>query len=219
MTWLFAASELESFRLTGAVNNYGVATNSSYFDPVFSKASFVCNNVANDAYADFPNQTELWVHAYVVLAGYIQNQVFLSLIDSATGTERIQLQQSGNYQSGTLALGYWNGSGFTYLTALPIANNGLHTLDLHIKLDAVVGVVSFYSDGVLIGSFTGNTSGIATAFKSLRAVGGGSCPYLSQMIVGDGAQSTVGLRLQTLQPAAGGNANNWTGGTKHDHGI
>jgi hypothetical protein len=135
------------------------------------------------------------------------------MLDSATGTNRIQLEV--DYSStAKLRLGYYNGSGFTYLTESAFNSYTIYTIDVHVKLDGSAGVVEFYVNGNLVGSFSGDTSGIATSFSGIEIYSSGyGSTYWSQCMVGDGAQSTVGLKLLTLEPQASGTANNWTNGS------
>jgi hypothetical protein len=218
MTWLFAGSELESFRLTGSLSNYAFLTGSTWLDTALSKAAIMCNgNAGDDAYADFADQTEVWAHMHLTTNNNgLYAAPYAALMDSATGSNRVQLEAYSASSVWYLRLGYWNGASFTYLTTVPIGPQSQYEVDIHVKLDGAAGAVEFYVDGTLIGSFSGDTSAIATAFNALRLINVYSYePGFSQVIIGDGAQSTAGLRLMTLQPSGVGAANGWTDGSAY----
>lgn len=113
----------------------------------------------------FAAASDIWFSAYLY-AGSTSSGV-VALIFSSGGTDLFRaISGSGT----TLRLEYWNGSAwvaaFTAATAMAAATR--FRFDVHIKIADSGGVLELYTNGSLIGSFTGDT--LLTAATTLDKV-------------------------------------------------
>jgi hypothetical protein len=124
----------------------------------------------------------------------------------------------------------WNNSGAFMIYVLGVlkitgatafSNNTWYRVELHVKIDPINGLVEFRLDGVLDGTWWGNT-GSGTILDHLRIyAGGGGAGLQNSFYVDDIAiNDTAGLfdnswigdgHVIALVPNANGDANQWTG--------
>lgn len=110
---------------------------------------------------------------------------------------------------------YWDGAAWVILTG-ELAKEEKHYIDINFKIDASAGFFVIYLDGQEIGRFEGKTNHNGSNISRLIFTGdmlaSGSSPFvaISQLIVSD-SESTIDMRLATLEVDGEGATSGWTG--------
>jgi hypothetical protein len=179
----------------------------------------------------FPAQTDFWVH-FVVCYETVSNTgttPWFFLIDSTTKQICMQWDPdsgTGDYNNGEADWDweYWDGAAFQELTRRggdPNAHSWRHSValmfvvDLHYKIDNS-GTIDVYMDGVLRGTFAGDTlvtgvTGVDTIlWQNPSTLGSATAAWVTELIVA--TEDTRGMRVATLSPAGNSGTNTaWTG--------
>jgi hypothetical protein len=218
MTILFVGSEQEAFSLVGA-SNITLNTTSSYFQSAYSRGSI---KIVGTSYAGtaFNSQTELWVHDTVAFGVTVQpatssSRIFRLVNSSSVECVKLTTLSGVPEINSVFRVGYWNGSSFTYLNSPFVpSQNTTYDIDLHVRIASFGGVVEFYIDGVLVSSFSGDTSAIGSGITKveLSSKNEDNTSYHthhSQLIIS--TSTTLGMKVATLSVSGAGATSEWTG--------
>lgn len=218
MAILFAASELESFQLSG-FDRVSQVTTAGRFDSDYSRAAIRCSRNAFIR-ADFTAVAEGWLHFLVYPtdnnSGGQDGQCF-RLIDVAND-QQVLIFDADN---GVWNLEYWNGASFTEITPNISGGAGgtfpegeLVTIDVHWKIDGVSGVWELFINGVSQAVFNGDTTdGDYASISRVELSSGNDIDttadfFFSEVIVA--SEETTTWRLSTLDATGAGSNSAWT---------
>jgi len=213
MAILFAAGEQEAFTAgtiagtdTGNPTDANFQTNSLRLQA----GQTLTHNLAS-------SQTELWIHCRYAFETdtAVGDDAIITIEDSGTGDVFAQLDSLDS----DLRMQYFSGAGFTTIsTSGGLSNDTNYTIDIHILLHDTTGLIEWFLDGVLQGTFVGDTIQTATATTIDQVIwrtyvhSGGSTQevnYTEFLITN--SEATTGWRVATLRPTADGNDTSWTG--------
>lgn len=205
---------LDSPLVTSAPTNLAVATTrlrshvrAGFYFPVISVSA-----TAQTAAAI----TEGWISFYYggVTTGNSSGQNIFAPRNAGGTASLFTLQHNGNDLG--IKLINPNDSSNTTLTAVGYGLN--YKFDFNFKINATTGFIYVYRDGVLIYSYTGNTTASSTLASvgqlwfgstDLGATDINSQTIFSEVLVSD--ESTIGSKVITRPFTAFGDVNQWTG--------
>lgn len=209
MAIVFVGGESDSFQfLAGVLQN-----TSGYFDANYSRGA-VNSLVEFYAYADGGPYPELWFHVYHADSQQPTNgRVFLQLEDSS-GQGIVRLV--GTATINVLQFQYWDGASWQNIsTPFTFPVNTFRTIDIHCKIDPVVGEFIFYGNGIAQASLTGNTdffgcTGVNRArLQSLSSSSTAGASGFSQCCMS--TVNSTSYKISTIAPNAAGSTAGWTG--------
>ena len=209
MAIVFVGGESDSFQFLG-----GVLQNTSlYFDSNYSRGA-VNSLTEFYAYADGGPYPELWFHVYHADSQPPTNgRVFLQLEDSlGQGIVRVV----GTPTVDVLQFQHWDGTSWQNIsTPFTFPRNAFRVIDIHCKIDPVVGEFTFYGNGVAQASLTGDTDffgckGVNRArLQSLSSSSAASNSGFSQCCMS--TVNSTSYKVSTIAPNANGSTSGWTG--------
>lgn len=209
MTILFVGSEQEAFSLVGA-SNISLTTTAGLYQSTYSRGAITTDGTSY-AEAAFSSQTEIWIHDTIAAINAVSSGGELIKVYNTSSLKcaSVKINAGGN-----IGVSYYNGSSYVdVMSAFSISPNSTYDIDFHVKIASFGGVVEFYLDGVLMSSFSGNTSSLGTNINVLRISNVSSAlstPWChSQVIVS--TTMTVGMKLATLAITGAGTSSQWTG--------
>jgi hypothetical protein len=218
MTILFAGSEQEAFSLVGA-SGISLVTTAGRYQSDYSRGAMKIYDAAW-AQTTFTPQTELWVHCnisneYSIAGGTKTLEIYNS---SSVGVVSAYLSNYTKYASPLdsrhLELEYMGSSGMVYVDTGFMPQQGFNIdVDIHAIIAQFGGLIELYVDGVMLASFSGDTSYLGSSFTSVRLNGdqASANAYInySQCIVS--TSTTLGMKLATLAITGAGTTSQWTG--------
>lgn len=187
------------------------------YDSAFARSCFDLTNTTFIGVAVGSSVSEAWFHTswhsaslnsgsgtgalftFRSAANANADQIRLVSVAQASNIHRLKFQKSTN-----------GGSSWADITSTPTtfdqASGSLVRFDIHVKIDASVGMVELYVNEVLALTFTGNTSTQNNVFDKVICHGfgisSGDHDYVSEMIWS--STTTVGYRLFNMFPNASG---------------
>lgn len=220
MAILFAGGELESFVVTGSVNNVG--TGSSLYDNNFARCAIRSNGSAgsgNSTYADLrADYLEGWAHYELHTGNTRVNNYVTWMLATNTSQGVFRIRLTGTSTPVPFAVEYWNGSSWvSWGTFQLAANNVIYQLDIHWNIADVGGVLEVFVNGAQVFVQTGDTlqfvgaTGRRVYFSSLDNSANANSGAFSQCLVTSGNQDTRSMKVATLGPNAAGATTQWSG--------
>lgn len=162
---------------------------------------------------DFTPSSEVWISFYYkdVNSGSNSREIGLLIV----GTTTLFQWGGSSINNPNLFFQYWNGSSWSTVGTASLAVDSLNKIVIHIKMDDTVGVLEYFVNGNLIGSFSGDTIRSSQTeltyllFRSTSSSGTVmNCTY-SAIIIADEDISDIEY-LQTAVSGVGAETS-WTG--------
>lgn len=213
MTIDFVGGEMSAFSPSDSVATE-IGTTSTY-DSAFSRCALSVTGLSYMQTAQLTAMTERWTHIHLT-NGNGNNALTDHPVVWLDGsdTEVVRLAATGDI-NGTIALQYWNGASWATAgsaVSLPLYSAN-QVLDVRILANSASGNLSLYVAGTERINQTVDLSGV-TSVRRIKVLGDSSGGFnfittCSQIISAD--EPTIGWRLATLYPSAGGADSAWTG--------
>lgn len=211
MTLLFVGSEQEAFDLIGTAGiTFDTATAGS-FDATMSRGAIrVAGLGAAYARKTFSPQTSVWIHARCSIG--IGSSFFNIINSSGTTVFRVSTSHTTGYANYNYKPEYYNGSSWITMGDSAVVPSSSVGIDFDVKINIATfgGAIDVYMDGVLMFSFSGNTSFLGSGISEFRMFSpDGSNVWFSQTIIS--TTITVGMKVATLSISGAGTTSQWVG--------
>lgn len=156
--------------------------------------------------------TEFWFHANVYAANLSGSGTIAWCAKSRANSDTDQFRLVYTGTGSTVQFQRNNAGSFVSLgSSFSFSSAAIHTIDIYCKIDGSAGVFQFYLNGTLVASFSGGAlqtqHNVVDSF-GLSSFSNGASTYWSECVVAD--ESTLGWRVKTIAPNAGGNQNDFS---------
>lgn len=210
MAIIFAGNEPDSFTFSSGTGN--TSTSTAVFNANFCRCAI---SVFPGIYAiaTLPAaQSSLWFHMdYYGDNSWTAN---LNILEIRSSTYGVVARLRVTAYETVIAEVYDGAAWISFGTFSPFASFNVVTVDVNLSIAPTGGQASWYVNGGLVGTYTGDTQGFAatTIIDNVRIQNNTSSSdfsWFSQVIVAD--EDTRGMKVSTLAPNGTGALADWTG--------